>query len=85
MNDCGTLKVLQLLHRGKTSRCHARRDLPHDLPCYMDEDQAPKKCPTGETFKRLVFKVDPEVAEDRWRRAQLPVCHQNELGGKPSE
>ena len=65
VNRCGTLKVLQLLHRGKTNRYHTRLDLPHGLPSHMHEDHAPKKCQTGETFKRLLLKVANEVAKDR--------------------
>ena len=65
VNREGIVKVLQVLHRGKTSRCHARLDLPHGLPSYMHEDHAEKKCQTGDTFKRLMIKVDTEVAKDR--------------------
>ena len=42
-----------------------RLDLPHGLPSYMHEDNADKKCQTGNTFKRLMVKVDTEVANDR--------------------
>ena len=66
VNREGTVKVLQVLHRGKTSRCHARFDLPHGLPCYMHENHAEKKCQNCDTFKRLMIKVDTEVAKDRW-------------------
>ena len=31
----------------------------------MHEDDAEKKCQTGDTFKRLMIKVDTEVAKDR--------------------
>ena len=31
----------------------------------MHEDHAEKKCQTGDTFKRLMIKVDTEVAKDR--------------------
>ena len=31
----------------------------------MHEDHAEKKCQTGDTFKRLMVKVDTEVAKDR--------------------
>ena len=31
----------------------------------MHEDHAEKKCQTGDTFKRLMIKVDTEVALDR--------------------
>ena len=65
VNREGTVKVLQVLHRGKTSRCHAHLDLPQGLPSYMHEDHAEKKCQTGDTFKRLMIKVDSEVAKDR--------------------
>ena len=34
----GTVKVLQVLHRGKTSRCHAYLDLLHGLPSYRHQD-----------------------------------------------
>ena len=61
----GTVQVLQVLHRGETSRCHARLDPPHGLPSYTHEDQAEKKCETGDTFKRLMIKVGTEVAKDR--------------------
>ena len=43
-----------------------RLDLPHGLPSYMHEDSAEKTCQTGDTFKRLMIKVDTEVAKDRW-------------------
>ena len=65
VNREGTVKVLQVLHRGKTGRCHARLDLPQSLPSYMHEVHAEKKCQTGDTFKRLMIKVDTEVAKDR--------------------
>ena len=65
VNREGTVKVLQVLHRGKTSRCHALLDVPHGLPSYMHEDHAEKKCHTGDTFKRLMIKVGTEVAKDR--------------------
>ena len=39
-------------------------NLPHGLPAYMHEDHAEKKCQTGDTFKRLMIKVD-KVAKDR--------------------
>ena len=65
VNREGTVKVLQVLHRGKTGPCHARLDLPKGLPSYMHEDHAEKKCQTGDTFKRLMIKVDTEVAKDR--------------------
>ena len=65
VNREGIVKVLQVLHRGKTSRCHARLDVPHGLLSYMQEDHAEKKCQTGETFKRLMIKVDTEVAKNR--------------------
>ena len=65
VNREGTVKVLQVLHKGKTSRCHARLDLPHGLPSYMHEDHAEKKRQTGDTFKYLMIKVDTEVAKDR--------------------
>ena len=65
VNHEGTVKVLQVLHRGKTGRCHARLDLPQGLPSYMHEDHAEKKCQTGDTFKRSMIKVDTEVAKDR--------------------
>ena len=64
VNREGTIKVLQVLHREKTGRCHARLDLPQGLPSYMHEDHAEKKCQTGDTFKRLMIKVDTEVAKD---------------------
>ena len=65
VNREGTVKVLQVLHRGKTGRCHARLDLPQGLPSYMHEDHAEKSCQTGDMFKRLMIKVDTEVAKDR--------------------
>ena len=65
VNREGTVKVLRVLHRGKASRCHARLDLPHDLPSYMHEDHAEKECETGDRLKRLMIKVDTEVAKDR--------------------
>ena len=65
VNREGTVKVLQVLHREKTGRCHARLDLPQGLPSYMHEDHAEKKCQTGDTFKRLMIKVDTEAAKDR--------------------
>ena len=65
VNREGTVKVLQVLHRGKTGRCHARLDLPQGLPSYMHEDHAEKKCQTADTFKRPMIKVDTEVAKDR--------------------
>ena len=65
VNREGTVKVLQVLQRGKTSRCHARLDLPHGPPSYMHKDHAENKCQTGDTFKRLMIKVDTEVAKDR--------------------
>ena len=40
-------------------------DLPQGLPSYMHKDHAEKKCQTGDTFKRLMIKVDTEVAKDR--------------------
>ena len=61
----GTVKVLQVLHRRKTSRCHARLDLPRGLPSYMHEEQSEKKCQTGDTFKCLMIKVHTEVVKDR--------------------
>ena len=61
----GTVKVLQVLHKGKTSRCHARLDLRHGLPSYMHEDHTEKNCQTGDRFKRLMIKVDTELAKDR--------------------
>ena len=64
-NHDGTVTVLQVLHRGKTSRCHAHPDLPHGLPSYVHEDHAEKKCQTSDTFKPLMIKVDTEVANDR--------------------
>ena len=54
-----------MLRRGKTSRSHARLDPPHALPSYMHEDHESKKCKTDETFKRLMIKVDTQVAKDR--------------------
>ena len=54
-----------MLHRGKTSRYHARLDLPQGQPSYMHEAHAEKKCQTGDTFKHLMIKVDTEVAKDR--------------------
>ena len=65
VNPEGTVKVLQVLHRGETSRCHARLDPPQGLPSYMHEDHAEEKCQTGDTFKRLMIKVDTEVPNDR--------------------
>ena len=65
VNRGGTVKVLQVLHRGRTRRCHARLDVPQGLPSYMHKDHAEKKCQTGDTFKRLMIKVDTEVAKDR--------------------
>ena len=65
VNREGGVKVLQVFNRGKTSRCHAPLDLPRSLPSYMHEDRAEKKCQTGDTFKRLMIKVDTEVAKDR--------------------
>ena len=66
MVNCeATVKVLQVLHRGKTSRYRARLDLPHSLPAYMHEDHAENECQTGDTLKRLMIKVDTEVAKDR--------------------
>ena len=65
VNREGTAKVLQVLHKGKASRWHVRLDLPHGLPAYMHEDHAEKKCQTGDTFKRLMIKVDTEVAKDK--------------------
>ena len=64
VNREGTVKVLQVLYRGKTSCCHARLDLPHGLRSCMHEDHAEEKCQTGNTFKRLMIKVDTEVAKD---------------------
>ena len=61
----GAVKVLQVLRRRKTSCCHARLHLPHGLPSYMHEDHAAKKCETDETLRRLMIKVDAEVAKDR--------------------
>ena len=58
VNREGTVKVLDVLHRGKTSRCHARLAVPHGLPSYMHEDHAEKKCQTGDTFNRLMIKVN---------------------------
>ena len=43
-------KVLQVLHRGKTSPCHARLYVPHGLPSYMHEDRGEKSCRTSDTF-----------------------------------
>ena len=65
VNREGTVKVLQVLHRGQTGRCHARLDLPQGLPTFMHEDHAEKKCQTGDTFKLVMIKVDTEVAKDR--------------------
>ena len=65
VNREGTVKVLQVLHRGKTSRCHAHLDLPHGLPSYLNEDHAEKECQIGDTLKRLMINVDTEVAKDR--------------------
>ena len=65
VNREGTVKVLQVLHTCKTSRCHAHLHLHHGLPSYMHEDYAEKKCQTGDTFKRLMIKVDTEVAKNR--------------------
>ena len=65
VNREGTVMVLQVLHRGKTSRCHAPLDRPHGLPSHMHEDHAENKCQTGDTFKRVMIKVDTEVAKDR--------------------
>ena len=65
LNREGTVKVLQVLQRGKTGRCHARPDLPQGLPSSMHEDHAEKKCQTGDTFKHLMIKVNAEVAKDR--------------------
>ena len=31
----------------------------------MHEDHAEKKCQTGDTFKRLMIRVDTKVAKDR--------------------
>ena len=64
VNRESTVQVLQVLHRGKTGRCHARFDLPQGLPSYKHEDHAEKKCQTSDTFKRLMIKVDTEVAKD---------------------
>ena len=64
VNREGTVKVLQVLHRERTTRCHARLLLPHCLPSYMHKDHAEKKCETGNTFIRLMIKVDTEVAMD---------------------
>ena len=63
VNREGTVKVLQVLHRGKTLLPCA--DLPQGLPSYMHEDHAEKKCQIGDTFKRLMVKVNTEVAKDR--------------------
>ena len=65
VNREGTVKVLQVMHKGKTSGCHAHLNVPHGLPSYMHEDHAEEKCQTGDTFKRLMIKVDTEVAKDR--------------------
>ena len=64
VNHEGSVKLLQVLHRGKTSCCHAGLDLPRGLPSYMHEDHAKKKCQTGNTFKRLMIKVDTEGVKD---------------------
>ena len=71
VNREGTVNVLQVLHRGKISRCHGRRDLPHGLPAYMHEDHTEKKCQTGDTFKRLMIKLDTEdgLASHKRRRS----------------
>ena len=73
VNREGTVKVLQVVHRGKTSLCHARLDLPQGLPSYMHEDHAEKKCHTGDTFKRLIIKVDTEVAKDNGTMASRTI------------
>ena len=65
MNREVTIKVLQVLHRGKASCCHARLNQPHGLPSYMHEDHAAEKCRTGETLKRPMMKVDTQVAKER--------------------
>ena len=54
-----------MLQGGKIIRCHASLDLPHGVPSYMHEDDVEKKCQTGDTFQRLMIKVDTEVAKDR--------------------
>ena len=54
-----------MLHRGETSRGHARLDLPHSLPSHMHEDHAEKNCQTGDKFNCLMIKVDTKVAKDR--------------------
>ena len=87
VNREGTVKVLQVLHRGKTGRCHACLDLSQGLPSYMHEDHAEKKCLTGDTFKRLMIKVDTEVGKDRCDHgvaAELPIWRHHGLGWKPS-
>ena len=81
----GTVKVRQVLNKGKPRGCHARLDLPHGLPSYMHEDHAANECQTGETFKRLMINVDTEVAKDRrdhGNRAELPLYRHYGLGWK---
>ena len=86
VNREGTVKVLQVLHRGKTSCCHAHRDLPHGLPSYMHEDHAEKKCQAGNTFKRPMIKVDNDGAKDRQDHgvAQNYQLRHHGPGRKPS-
>ena len=76
VNREGTIQVLQVLHRGKASRCHARLDLPHGHPSYMHKDYAEKNCQTGNTFRCLMIKVHTEVAKDEWHHgvAQNNPC-----------
>ena len=38
--------------------------MPNGLPSYMHADRADKKCRTGDMVKRLMIKVDTEVAHD---------------------
>ena len=65
MNSCGTIRVLHLLHRRKTSRYHARLDLPLRLPSHMHEDHDPRKGHTGEIFRCLVLNLATQVAKIR--------------------
>ena len=37
----------------------------HSLTSYIHEDHAEKKTQTGDMFKRLMIKVDTEVAKDK--------------------
>ena len=78
VNREGTVKVLQVLHKGKTGHCHARLELPQGQPSYMHEDHAEKQCQTSDTFKRLMIKViNPGMRawlRDRLKRRHIDHC-----------